>query len=357
MTYECTLDWEHLSGNERVRFCEKCSKNVHNISYLFEADVDTLFNKVLPGEQVCLRSEARGFRIDLSRFSGLKAWSVASASVVITWISGLVRAPVMAQVQDKNLPSQIHGGTEPSVCDGSTKFDLGAAPPRPLINRTPGLATLSSVERYGMFLVPPATVSERIWTLIFQMETHDMSSASTNTRGQYRKVLNRATNDKVVIPDEYVMLTNTLNADGFHELANSSLRIVDLYIRSQTEENSRLIGARVGEIGVGNSIVAPDYWGDFQTDLARCRSSLEFAESAMDGLNYAPAYVGLLDVFGILDRNPYVLLEIKDLRARLEKFKELQAHLDAARVSRLERLEQNLDKRLQVLKNLERVYF
>jgi len=31
-TSPCTADWDSMTGNDQVRFCEHCAKDVHNIS-------------------------------------------------------------------------------------------------------------------------------------------------------------------------------------------------------------------------------------------------------------------------------------------------------------------------------------
>jgi hypothetical protein len=38
----CSADWDQMSGDERVRFCGKCEKNVYNLSAMTRADAEAL---------------------------------------------------------------------------------------------------------------------------------------------------------------------------------------------------------------------------------------------------------------------------------------------------------------------------
>ena len=41
----CTEDWDEMTGNEEVRFCTHCSKNVNNISEMTRKDARRLVRK------------------------------------------------------------------------------------------------------------------------------------------------------------------------------------------------------------------------------------------------------------------------------------------------------------------------
>lgn len=49
----CSVGWESMSGDERVRFCEQCRLHVYNISEMTSAEVASLITKT--EEQVCAR--------------------------------------------------------------------------------------------------------------------------------------------------------------------------------------------------------------------------------------------------------------------------------------------------------------
>lgn len=53
----CKMDWGLMTGNERVRFCDHCSKNVYNISELTENEALEMINNT-EGE-LCLRIHRR----------------------------------------------------------------------------------------------------------------------------------------------------------------------------------------------------------------------------------------------------------------------------------------------------------
>ena len=38
----CRADWDEMAGDERVRFCGKCEKNVYNLSAMTRADAEAL---------------------------------------------------------------------------------------------------------------------------------------------------------------------------------------------------------------------------------------------------------------------------------------------------------------------------
>ena len=38
----CNADWDDMSGDEKVRFCGKCEKNVYNLSAMSRADAEAL---------------------------------------------------------------------------------------------------------------------------------------------------------------------------------------------------------------------------------------------------------------------------------------------------------------------------
>ena len=49
----CPMDWDLMEGNDQVRFCGRCKKNVFNIKAMTEAEAVSLFED--SGEKVCAR--------------------------------------------------------------------------------------------------------------------------------------------------------------------------------------------------------------------------------------------------------------------------------------------------------------
>jgi hypothetical protein len=49
----CRADWDEMSGDDRVRFCGRCEKNVYNVSALSRAEAEALVRE--REGRVCLR--------------------------------------------------------------------------------------------------------------------------------------------------------------------------------------------------------------------------------------------------------------------------------------------------------------
>jgi hypothetical protein len=41
----CSADWEQMEGNNRVRFCSECKKNVFNLSAMTRRDAEALLQE------------------------------------------------------------------------------------------------------------------------------------------------------------------------------------------------------------------------------------------------------------------------------------------------------------------------
>lgn len=50
----CTADWNEMLGDERVRFCLSCEKNVYNLSSMAKDDAEALLRERL-GDDLCVR--------------------------------------------------------------------------------------------------------------------------------------------------------------------------------------------------------------------------------------------------------------------------------------------------------------
>src|SRR4051812_38812542 len=42
----CTADWKFMLGNDQVRFCGQCSKNVYNLSAMTREQAETLIRRM-----------------------------------------------------------------------------------------------------------------------------------------------------------------------------------------------------------------------------------------------------------------------------------------------------------------------
>jgi hypothetical protein len=54
----CTYGWENMRGDERVRFCEQCRLNVHNLAEMTDEDALALLEKTKAG-RTCVRMYKR----------------------------------------------------------------------------------------------------------------------------------------------------------------------------------------------------------------------------------------------------------------------------------------------------------
>ena len=51
----CNADWNEMMGDDRVRFCLSCEKNVYNLSAMPREDAEALLQARMPGGEVCVR--------------------------------------------------------------------------------------------------------------------------------------------------------------------------------------------------------------------------------------------------------------------------------------------------------------
>lgn len=95
----CDAGWENMVGNERVRFCAKCSMNVYNLSGMTKTDAERL---VVQAEgRLCIRFYRRADGTIMTKNCpiGLRALKVraarvatATASAALSFFAGLLAA-------------------------------------------------------------------------------------------------------------------------------------------------------------------------------------------------------------------------------------------------------------------------
>lgn len=92
----CTADWDKMQGNERVRFCDKCSYNVYNLSEMTRREAEALITRA--EGRLCVRFYRRADGTILTRNCpvGLRALkrrvsrvANAVASALLTFLTGL----------------------------------------------------------------------------------------------------------------------------------------------------------------------------------------------------------------------------------------------------------------------------
>ncbi len=140
----CPMDWDLMDGNDRVRFCDRCKKNVYNIVAMTEMEAVALIDSA--GEEIC----GRIFRRDdgtivtadcpprqnspLAIGKNPLQFSMASLMMLVTLSAGLAAsAPwIGGKVQplfDRLFPTEL-GGSRP-IAGALEMGDMIAQPPAP----------------------------------------------------------------------------------------------------------------------------------------------------------------------------------------------------------------------------------
>ncbi len=138
----CPMDWDLMDGNDRVRFCDRCKKNVYNIVAMTEAEAVALIDNA--GEEICGRIFRRDDGTVVTsdcppRSSSPLAvrkkplqFSMAALMVLVTFSAGLAAsAPwIGSKVQpliDRFFPA-VHGNDSP-IGGAMVMGDVAPMPP------------------------------------------------------------------------------------------------------------------------------------------------------------------------------------------------------------------------------------
>lgn len=91
----CAVDWDSMSGDERVRFCGQCTKHVYNLSEMSKKDAEDLIAKS-EGKKTCIRYYLRkdgsimtedcpvGLRVVRNGLRKLSAAAAAFVSIIVS---------------------------------------------------------------------------------------------------------------------------------------------------------------------------------------------------------------------------------------------------------------------------------
>jgi hypothetical protein len=113
----CKMAWSSMRGDDRMRFCGKCRKNVYNLSDMTADEARTLFKQTTGG--LCVRFWARSdgtvLTADCPRGAARRAWLNSAlafvASLVAVFPLGyLRRAPHPAAAHTAAKPVELMGG-------------------------------------------------------------------------------------------------------------------------------------------------------------------------------------------------------------------------------------------------------
>jgi hypothetical protein len=85
----CSADWDQMKGNDQLRFCGECKKNVFNLSAMTRRDAEALLKET--NGTICVRLYRRsdgttltedcpvGLRMKIARLKRRVAWAIAGA--------------------------------------------------------------------------------------------------------------------------------------------------------------------------------------------------------------------------------------------------------------------------------------
>jgi hypothetical protein len=141
----CHEDWDEMAGDERVRFCGRCEKNVYNLSSMSRADAETLVRE--KEGRLCVRffrrtdgtlltadcpDGARRKRLRQRMWAAVSGWA-ASAALLAGIVSGRARADLSLKdgktTASQPKPTAIQGGPAPVRVE--MKGQMVAPAPKP----------------------------------------------------------------------------------------------------------------------------------------------------------------------------------------------------------------------------------
>jgi hypothetical protein len=161
----CSASWEAMDGDERVRFCAQCRKNVYNLSGMRRGEAETLVGE--HEGRLCVRYYLRrdGTVLTEDCPAGLRAarrWAHARMTATAAFLGGLLAlclqqtplgrlASLLAPLTPRHGPTQVMGF-------------MGAVPPLPPPPPSPAFPQPPPPPRMGeiSFLRDPPIVLGRV---------------------------------------------------------------------------------------------------------------------------------------------------------------------------------------------------
>ncbi len=136
----CKVSWESMVGDERVRFCCRCSKNVYDLSAMTEDEAESFLAVHLDDEDACVRLYRRSDGRLLTTDCPVGAKKRHQTKVVLAVAAGAVTITAAAAVAaDMNVPRahsplhSVHTRFEPPRAFAPAPYRgtfLPASPPR-----------------------------------------------------------------------------------------------------------------------------------------------------------------------------------------------------------------------------------
>jgi hypothetical protein len=151
----CKAEWNEMLGDERVRFCLSCEKNVYNLSSMSKDDAETLLRERV-GNDLCVRFYQRtdGTILTADCPEGVKKKRRKKLALAVAGAGAMVAATATAFMSQRtctkgalqgepvavaggmmyaNEPTEVKGdvGPVPSVMGSTTATPIMGAPPPP----------------------------------------------------------------------------------------------------------------------------------------------------------------------------------------------------------------------------------
>lgn len=154
----CSADWDGMVGNERVRFCGQCSRNVFNLSSMSKAEAENLIEHT--EGRLCIRFYRRedGTVLTDNCPVGLRAIrrrvrrvASAFASAIFTFLAGV---GLYAGVAEVNRATSSRVG-------GTTMGTMVAEPPSRPVAIPPSEPVVQGAMVLGKMRIEPTQIKRR----------------------------------------------------------------------------------------------------------------------------------------------------------------------------------------------------
>lgn len=124
LSFNCPKLWEQMEGDEKMRFCDVCQKNVHNLSMLNAGERRELLAR--PGEMPCVAyfKHVDGTPIDVTALPDESPVKETLKKAAVLSLS----AAVLMTACDKNLPPRTH--RPPSKVEYPMMLGVPCPPPQ-----------------------------------------------------------------------------------------------------------------------------------------------------------------------------------------------------------------------------------
>jgi hypothetical protein len=145
----CTVPWDSMYGDNRIRHCGSCRKNVYNVAELTRAQATELISS---REPVCVRIYRRpdGTVVTNDCWSRLRAarrrgmWAFLAMVVIVGWaqlaammvgLAGLRRQVLLPMMGAPPVTAELRGGPAPPRPEPGYLTAGAVGPPDPIVDR------------------------------------------------------------------------------------------------------------------------------------------------------------------------------------------------------------------------------